>query len=190
MRRSGYDGYANRGINAPDKVAQRLKERYTDVYGQASFIPKAVRVAIEVQKLSKTSIVQDKIATPSDNTASVTEWDKIVRPHTILVEMSVRSQQNIHENYQRAFAQFGDLKIATGSEFVDQFKPWYLGMAHPYTMPLAVGGYDVPHEPRWRRPEDDDVPFPRTRFPNWVPNAMAKHSEIGPACRVKLFDIT
>ena len=76
MRHSGYAGYENRGINAPDKVAQRLKERYTDVYGQASFIPKAVIDAINVQKLSKTSIVQDKIATPSDNTASVTEWDK------------------------------------------------------------------------------------------------------------------
>jgi hypothetical protein len=190
MRRSGYAGYENRGINSPDKVAQRLKERYTDVYGQAAFIPEAVMTAISVERPGKISIVQDKIATPSDNAASVTEWNKTVRPHTILAERSVRSQGNIHENYRRAFAQFGDFEISTGSEFVDQFKAWYLGMAHPFTMPLAVGGYDVPHEPRWRRPEDDDIPFPRSRCSNWMPKAMAKHSEVGPACRVKLFDIT
>ena len=28
-------------------------------------------------------------------------------------------------------------------------------MVHPYTLPIAVGGYDVPGQKRWRRPELD-----------------------------------
>ena len=43
-------------------------------------------------------------------------------------------------------------------------------MVHPFTMTVAVGGYDVPHQKRWRCPEDDEVQYP--------------------ACKVRLFDIT
>ena len=42
---------------------------------------------------------------------------------------------------------------------MDQFEPQYLGLANPFTMPVAVGGYDVPGKPRWRRPvtKSDDL---------------------------------
>ena len=86
-------------------------------------------------------------------------------------------------------------EIGTGGTMVSQFHPWYLGMAHPFTLPLAVGGYDVPHHPRWRRPENSDIPFPRSLMPDWsepfrgcVPDP--RHGQIGPACTVKLVDIT
>ena len=76
LRRSGYPGYEVNGINAPDKVAERLKERYLDVYGKASFIPSAVSRAINVQERTKLSIIQDKVATPAEPANSIQEWDK------------------------------------------------------------------------------------------------------------------
>eukprot|EP00959_Pyramimonas_sp_CCMP1952_P150958 3159070-Pyramimonas_sp.AAC.1 len=45
----------------------------------------------------------------------------------------------------------------------DQFNAWYLGMAFPYTLPCAVGGYDVPKRGRWRRPEERDLPTHKNR---------------------------
>ena len=72
------------------------------------------------------------------------------------VHLLWRSQTNIHENYKSVFGAFGDFNIQTGTSMVDQFKPWYLGMAFPFTLPSAVGSYDVPSKPRWRRPEDSE----------------------------------
>ena len=115
----------------------------------------------------------------------------------MVAERSVRSQANIHENYKNIFAKFGDLNIQTGSTMVDQHLPWYLGSAFPFTLPSAVGGYDVPHKPRWRRPEDEDLPEPRAFFENWLTGGESMkekkpgiHSYVGPACKVQLFDIT
>jgi hypothetical protein len=67
---------------------------------------------------------------------------------------------------------------------------WYLGMAHPFTMPFAVGGYDIPNVDRWRRPENDSIPYPRVHWQSWMPECNPGHSAIGPACTVKLFDVT
>ena len=115
----------------------------------------------------------------------------------MVAERSVRSQANIHENYRNIFAKFGDLNIQTGSTMVDQHLPWYLGSAFPFPLPSAVGGYDVPHKPRWRRPEDEDLPVPRAYFENWLTGGQSMkekkpgiHSYVGPACKVQLFDIT
>ena len=105
--------------------------------------------------------MQDKVATPSGAVQPIQQWDATVRPHHIVAERSVRSQANIHENYKAAFAKYGDLNICTGTGMMDQYLPWYIGMAFPFIIPSAVGGYDVPHKPRWRRPEDDDVPEDR-----------------------------
>ena len=145
-----------------------MKERYTDVYGQAAFIPAAVARTVDVQARSKVSIIQEKHATPAEASKDIREWDKTARPQHIVAERSVRSQSNIHENYQNVFAKFGTYKIETEDKMVSEFHPWYLGMAHPFTLPLAVGGYDVPFQPRWRRPEDEDIPFPRSRMPDWL----------------------
>ena len=187
MRSSGYHGYEAGGVNAPNKVAQRLKERYTDVYGQASFIPAAVLRAVNVQNKSSISIVQEKHATPAEAAKDIREWDKTLRPQHIVAERSVQSQGNVHENYKHVFAKYSTFEIESGTKLTEQFLPWYIGMAFPFTLPLAVGGYDVPFQSRWRRPEDEDVPYPRATLPNWLPG---DHGLVGPACKVRLFDIT
>ena len=48
LRASCYPGYRE-GVNAPEHVAQRLRERYTDVYGHAAFTPSAILEAANVR---------------------------------------------------------------------------------------------------------------------------------------------
>ena len=101
--------------------------------------------------MQKQSIIQEKVATPPEAPKDVAERGRTLRPHHIVVERSVRSQANIHENYKTVFSAFGDLNIQkTRIQMTDQHNPWYLGMAFPFTLPSVVGGYDVPYKERWR----------------------------------------
>ena len=65
------------------------------------------------------------------------------------------------------------------------FHPWYLGIAHPFTIPLAVSGYDLIPQAGWRRPEYDIIPAPRVSMSDWSPTNTVGHS-----CRVLLYDLT
>ena len=40
---------------------------------------------------------------------------------------------------------------------LSQFRPQYIGMSHPFTLPVAVGGIDIPGQERWRRPTWEEV---------------------------------
>ena len=73
-------------------------------------------------------------------------------------------------------------------------------MAFPYTLPCAVGGYDLPHRGLWRRPEDRHLPTHENRehlSEMWSPlpsrSAQKKLpslcSTVGPACAVQLRDL-
>ena len=139
------------------------------------------------------SLIQDRVATPSENPQSVQFWNACARPQYIVAERSTRSQSNLHENYDAMFSNLGDFNIVTGKDMTKQHVPWYLGMVFPFTLPCAVGGYDVPQCPRWRRPEDEDIPFPRSTLPAWSSQSLpswSDHSVVGPACKVWLFDLT
>ena len=216
LRASGYQCYEPDGVNAVDKVARRMHEQYTRVYGEATFTPAAVAQAVRVHEKTGLSLVQDKVATPPEALQFINTWQHTTRPAHIVAERSAQSQSNIHENYAAVFAKYGNVNITTGSTMTQQFVPWYLGMAFPFTLPCAVGGYDVPHHARWRRPEDADLPFPRACMDVWTKisdcnEAWASHSvqslrasanpalhiafsgkntAVGPACEVKLFDLT
>ena len=210
LRGSGYPGYENDGVNSASRVANRMRERYgryEQEYGTAAFTPAAVQEAVQREDNAKDSIVQDKVATPADAPATVTEWDRALRPHHIVAERSTPGQANIHENYHAVFGmfceenknkersifgKFGDVSITTGTRMVNQHNPWYLGMAFPFTIPCAVGGYDVPSQNRWRRPEDDDLPTDRDKLNGWLsPSTSSRHHKlpgehfaVGPACKV------
>ena len=173
LRASGYPGYEPDGINSADKVARRLHDRYRQHYGDATFTPAAVLEAARVHKNTALSLVQDKVATPPEALQSIEGWQRTTRPSHIVAERSVQSQSNIHENYAAVFGKYGDFNITTASTMTKQFVPWYLGMAFPFTMPSAVGGYDVPDHPRWCRPEDEDLPFPRACMDVWTQTQKA-----------------
>ena len=54
----------------------------------------------------------------------------------------------------------------------------------------VVGSCDVPNQPQWRKPEDDDFPDPPAVLSDWLINRGKAHATIGPACTVRGFDIT
>ena len=54
----------------------------------------------------------------------------------------------------------------------------------------VVGSCDVPNQPQWRKPEDDDFPDPPAVLSDWLINHRNVHATIGPACTVRGFDIT
>ena len=200
LKLSGYPGYEDTGVNETSKVASRLQERYTSKYGHAVFTPNAVLEAINQKEACKTSIVQDKVATPAEAPQSVLEWDNTLRPHHLMAERSSKSQTNIHNHYKSIFGQYGEIGISTGMTMENQHEPWFLGMAFPYTLPSAVGGYDFTQageEKSWRRPTSDCFSWPPTQSLNWLAGrkrcsskSMEEHREILPPCKVKLFDIT
>ena len=80
-------------------------------------------------------------------------------------------------------SQYQNLEVQTGSVMMDQFKPQYLGVAYPYTMPAAVGGCDMPGQPKWRRPDQAQVEGRALdlRDPFFIQTEPA---------RVKLYDVT
>ena len=59
------------------------------------------------------------------------------------------------------------LEITTGSRMLDQFEPWYFGVAFAYLFKYCAGLPDAPEwsgKPRWRRKEDE----PRVGLGDWV----------------------
>ena len=202
MRDSGYPGYGNDGLNSFDRVAARLHERYSlkyaEKYGEAKFTPQAVQDAVRHLEKTKGSIVQDKVATPPEPAKAIERFVHALSPSYLVAERSSKSQSNMAENYKSVFAKFGDVNLQTGTEMTNQHTSWYLGMAFPFTLPRAVGGYDVPNRPRWRRPETNDLPTPRSLLRTWLDPPAAfthrrlpdAHFAVGAACEVKLFDIT
>ena len=155
LRSSGHPGYEDKGVNAERDVNKRMKEQYQDKYGEAKFIPDEIFRIVDARKLKGESIVSDKLATPPEPEMKVETWEKTERPAYLMAESSGRSASELHEEYKHLFKQYGQINITTGSVFLPQFHPQYIGMVHPYTLPIAVGGYDVPGEKRWRRPEQD-----------------------------------
>ena len=69
-------------------------------------------------------------------------------------EMQGRAHVDCLHTLKSNFETCGTLDVKSGTDFVNQFVPWYIGMAFPMTLPAAVGGYDVHNASRWRRPED------------------------------------
>ena len=80
------------------------------------------------------------------------ELEETLRPLNIVAQRTAKGVSTSHEEHGNFLAKFQTIEIQTGSTMMDQFEPQYLGLANPFTMPVAVGGYDVPGKPRWRRP--------------------------------------
>ena len=108
-------------------------------------------------------------------------WEKTGRLAHFIAESSGRSATDLYEEFKHLFKQYGQFDITTGSVFLPQFRPQYIGMVHPYTLPIAVGGYDVPGQKRWRRPELNL---------NAHEEYQADSSRSGSVGLVKLFDVT
>jgi len=159
LRDSGYPGYTA-DFNSKEQVQRRMMEMYTSKYGDEAFIPDKIKEAIAQAhraKLTGDSLILEKNATPSEPPNAVSTTEKHLRPISIVAQRSGKSSGTSYEEHGNVLARFQTIEIQTGSTMLDQHLPQYLGFAHPFTMPVAVGGYDVRGKPRWRRPSATDL---------------------------------
>jgi hypothetical protein len=188
LRKSGYPGYGD-DCNSDAAVRGRMSDLYESKYGVGPFVPNKVRDAAGLAhraRLSGPSLIQDKNATPSEPASSIESLAQTLRPLSLVAQRSSNTASTAYEEHGTVLSQYQNLEVQTGSVMMDQFRPQYLGMAYPYTLPAAVGGYDMPGQPKWRRPDRAQVeerplelrdPF----FSNQVQTEPA---------RVKLYDVT
>ena len=119
-------------------------------------MPTKVREAAEQAfraKLPGPSLLFDKRTTPEEPRCPTQELLAGMRPLSLVGQASGKSASMAHHDQESVFARYQSLDVTTGSNLMDQFQPQYLGLAYPFTLPLAVGGYDVPGKPRWRHPD-------------------------------------
>ncbi len=75
-----------------------------------------------------------------------------MRPINLVAERSSKSASTVHEEHAAILARYQEMSITTGSTMLSQFHPQYIGLANPFTLPVAVGGHDMDGRERWRRP--------------------------------------
>ena len=155
LRESGYPGYRS-VFNSETAVRERAEALYGK-YGTEAFVPEKVHEAAEIAfraKLRGSSLLFDKRSAPEEPRCSIEELIAGMRPLSLVAEGSGKSASMAHHDEEGVFARYQTLEVSTGSVLLDQFQPQYLGLAHPFTLPLAVGGYDVPGKERGGRAHD------------------------------------
>ena len=197
LRQSGYAGYTA-DFNSDRAVEHRMAEMYPGQDRETAFVPKAIKAAAEKAyraKLTGTSLIYDKNATPAEPISDVKEFERQSRPLSLVAQRSSMGASTVHEEHGNIMARYQTLEVITGSDMLNQHQPHYLGAAYPFTMPIAVGGYDVPGKPRWRRPSadalDETMENGDTERRNIVPltEPYWQAQEQVPAAKVKLFDL-
>ena len=176
----------------PSKVISRMDRLYGR-YGDKAFVPDRVKRAMqesfeqrEGKAILKESLMHDKNATPAEPVKNLKSLEKELRPLSLVAERSSKAASTVHEEHASILARYQTLEIKTGSEMLKQFRPQYLGMAHPYTLPVAVGGCDIPGHPRWRRPTAQEVEERPVAIED--PFFSENNCQVG-AAKVQIFDL-
>ena len=149
-------------------------------------VPRAVRVLLPYDE-DLDYLQPQKNATPSapaGSLATVEARMQHAKPNAVVLEKScapagdvnaqgvdaicVLAEQTRDAN-QRGLDKSGTqgLEVTTGSRMLDQFEPWYFGVAFAYIFKYCTGLPDAPEwsgKPRWRRKEDE----PRVSLGDWV----------------------
>ena len=152
----GFPGYENYSI---EEVTQRTEKLYGKCKSpKAGFVPLEVLKEVE-RAAKKTGPVQkeqwDKNATPAEPASEADPYIfEKARRQFIVAERDGDIGKDENATTAAAFGEFSDLKIETGSEMIDQWKPEYLCSAMPFTLALPVGSHDISGKERWRRPKE------------------------------------
>ena len=158
VRASGYAPYAK---YSDERIAERIRRVYPKESENMEkvFVPKKVKEAIaRAHRLERKgpSLVQEKNQTPSEPVAFLEEVEAGLKPLCLSATSSAKSSSTVFEEHGGILSRYG-LHVETGSTMLNQFEPSYLGLANPFTLPIAVGGPDIPGHDRWRRPTAREV---------------------------------
>ena len=101
--------------------------------------------------------------------------EKSVTGHGDHEAMTKAALHHISEMVEPKSATVQTLKIKTGQQVLDQFEPWYFGVAFAFVFKYCLGMPDLPawsKKPRWRRPQS----APHIGLASWT-RAMARRIE-------------
>ena len=113
-------------------------------------MPNSIKSLTQAQEqfAKEDSLVHDKPATPGWGADAADIFEEGLRPLERISERQARADNAIDECYAEVFGRYSHLKIQTSSTMVHQFTPTYIGMANPFTIPFAVGCFDMDKQTR------------------------------------------
>ena len=132
-----YPGYELDGINSSVLVPQRLNERSWQIYGEATFIPRAVSEAIHTHEKFMLSPIQDNVATPLADPQTIESRNATTRPQHIVAERRAQNQNGVQDKYAASFAKYRDFNVQTARDRIPKLVTWCLGIAFPFPMPRS-----------------------------------------------------
>ena len=94
------------------------------------------------------------------------EASETKRKRASYVHVSAKAAKRVHDEYAQN-RRVQRKEIATGNELIDQFEPWYFGVAFAFMFKYCTGMPDTPtfmRKPRYSR--KDDAPYVET--PAWM----------------------
>ena len=89
------------------------------------------------------SLIPDKCSSPDEPATPAQEQLEGVRPLGLVARESSKNASLAHESHGNVLASYAWLEVAPSLELEDLLQPQYLGTTHPFTLPIAVGGYDI-----------------------------------------------
>ena len=119
-------------------------------------------LAARMQNLKPNAVVLEKSCAPDADVNS--------RKTAALLAVAAEARESKETSKHRA-----RLCVATGTQMLDQFEPWYFGVAFAYLFKYCTGLPDPAEftgKPRWRRLDDE----PRVELGEWV-RIMARRVE-------------
>ena len=162
-----------RGKGSADNLRRMMREAVAARYPnpeeahlpesqRQGIIPPAVLKEIEIAHVASrnkgASLVYDKAATPAERSEVLDSLSETIRPNAIVEERHADTTLDCNAAHANAFADYGVLKVQTGSTFVDQWKSEYVAQAMPFTFSRPVGGPQYGDEvPARRRFEDSPL---------------------------------
>jgi hypothetical protein len=102
-----------------------MKELYDSKYGVGPFTPNKIRDAADLAhraRLSGSSLIQDKNATPSEPASSLQSLEQTLRPLSLVAQRSSKTASTSHEEHGTVLSQYQRLEVQTGSVMMNQFR--------------------------------------------------------------------
>ena len=175
----------HRGYQHLDSESVKLRAQSLPING----VPAEV-VAVMSNDEQLSHIKRSKAAAPVAEEQSLAdvlaEFTCSMKPNAVVNEKSVTGHgdheamtkaalHHISETVEPQSATVQTLKIKTGQQVMDQFEPWYFGVAFAFVFKYCLGMPDLPawsKKPRWRRPQT----APHIGLASWT-RAMARRIE-------------
>ena len=106
-------------------------------------------------KATRSSVLTDKNATPSDGPRPLEKCLEDVRPKSFTLDRSTASCSDPATLRAGALQRYGEINVQAGSRFIDQWQPKYFSEVLPFVIPRMVSGPDYDPVNRWRRRFED-----------------------------------